>query len=124
MEPTRFTDAKEIGEIVNKDGYHQPGGRPPGYSCNCTLTTEKGAYRDISIRLEDTTVHYYHQNPIVVQSGDVYRLSSCGWQTSTTKERINRYLPTGYRVYQDDFTWYLDTPEETLEFRDGMEIKT
>lgn len=121
--PPRFTEAKANGELLNKDGYHQPGGNRFMPDCGCKKTTKKGAYRDVSIRLEDTIVHYYHQSPIVVQNGDVYRLSSCGWKTSTTKERINRYLPSGYFVRQRDFEWYLETPEETLDFKDGMEIK-
>lgn len=35
-------------------------------------------------------------------------LSDCGWQTTTTKERLNGildFLNIG-RIYQKDFTWY------------------
>lgn len=119
-----FEDWKENGEIVNKDGYHQPGSNRYIANCGCSLTTGKGAYRDVSIRDNDTIVHYYHQSPVVVENGDLFRISSCGWKTSTTKERINRHLPRGFRVFQEDFEWYVETPEETLEFKDGMKINT
>lgn len=33
-----------------------------------------------------------------------------GWQTPTTKDRINRFLPRGYYVFQQDYVWYIHTP--------------
>lgn len=42
-------------------------------------------------------------------------LNSGGWQTVTTKDRINQYSPV--RVYQRDYQWYLN---DGTPFKDGM----
>lgn len=125
-----YGDATDRGEITERDGWHKPP-RTTGYrdrrpSCGCALETDKGAYRDVSVKMPDgTVVHFYHQSPVVARRGTTYRLSSCGYRTATTKERINRHLPAGYRVYQQDFQWYLSTPGDgdDMEFRDGMMIE-
>ena len=52
--------------------------------------------------------------------GDI-KLSSCGWQTNTTKSRLNAILDTflsGIGVYQKDFVWYIGGDE----FFDGYTI--
>lgn len=32
---------------------------------------------------------------------------SGGWHTNTTKDRINAFLPYGWRLFQKDYAWYL-----------------
>jgi hypothetical protein len=58
---------------------------------------EKGAY---VIRL--------HGHPIMkfYEDGRIY-LGDCGWRTYTTKERINRFLPRGWSLYQRNWEWFL-----------------
>lgn len=122
-----FGTAVEDGEVTNRDGYHQPQNRHPRQrSCGCELTTEKGAYRDVTVELPDGRVaHFYHQTPVVVEEKNgIFRLNSSGYRTSTTKERINRYLPAGYRLIQRDFDWLVVGPDGEREvFWDGMEIE-
>ena len=51
------------------------------------------------------------------------KLSSCGWQTVTTKSRLNAILDEvkyGCRVFQKNFDWYLSTNHQTVDFWDGM----
>ena len=129
-----FDEATEAGEITNRDGYHQPrsGGRNAP-RCGCSLTTDKGAYRDVTVEWGDVTIHFYHQSAVVVTDGRHYRLDSHGYKTATTKERINRYLPSGFKLVQRDYEWYLkcwdpaadyDDRDPTLqEFHDGMLIE-
>lgn len=65
----------------------------------------------------------YHSTDVVTAypNGSV-KLDSGGWITSTTKERINRYLPIG-QLYQKKFGWFIAMPDgEQVEFRDGMTI--
>jgi hypothetical protein len=72
------------------------------------------------------TLHYYHQSAVVVESadGDRLRLDSHGYQTATTKERINRHTPAGYRVVQRDYEWHVETLDgERIDFADGMIIE-
>ena len=124
-----FGLALREGVVTNQESYHKPqrprstwDSRP---SCECVKTTPKGAYRDVTIEVFDMTIHFYHQSPVVVERDDgQVRLSSCGYRTSTTKERINRYIPRGYRVYQEDFEWFLSQPSgPDIPFVDGMVIE-
>jgi hypothetical protein len=123
IQTLRFRAAKEQGEVTERSGYHKPNsGTFQRRGCGCTKTTPQGAYRDVTVVLDERTIHYYHQSPVVVEYPDHYRLSGCGYRTRTTKERINRYIPRGYFVRQIDFDWYLETPDGREAFRDGMEI--
>ena len=52
--------------------------------------------------------------------GDI-KLSSCGWQTVTTKSRLNAILDTflhGLGIYQSNFEWYIGDDK----FFDGYTI--
>lgn len=126
IEAPDFDTALDEGEAIDQDSYHQPSRYRPRDrtpDCGCRLTTEKGAYRDVVVEMPDgRTVYFYHQSPVVVEIGDRYRLDSCGYRTRTTKERINRRLPYGYRVKQRDHEWLLDTPDGVYDFTDGMTI--
>jgi len=114
----RFKTAKENGTVKEKSGYHQC------RNCFCELTTRKGAYRDITIELDGKELYFYHQNLIVIKKGKEYMLDSCGYKTKTTKERINRYIPSGFKVYQEDFEWYIQKPNGKVDkFKDNMIIR-
>lgn len=62
----------------------------------------------VSIRLHGTAVVRFYPNGLV-------KLNSGGWQTSTTKDRINKYSPV--KVYQKKHVWYL---EDGTEFEDNI----
>lgn len=135
IEAPRYSEARENGTVTQEDSYHQPGSGPRGHPrCGCSLDTDKGAYRDVTVEMPDgRTVYFYHHSPVVVEQDGRYRLDSCGYMTSTTKERINRRLPYGFRLYQEDFEWYIkvfdpdagyhDQDAEILTFEDGMVIE-
>ena len=56
-------------------------------------------------------------------STQALKISSCGWQTVTTKSRLNAILSEvkyGCRVFQKAFDWYLSTNNQTVDFWDGM----
>jgi len=55
---------------------------------------------DTIIRLHLTDILTFKKNGAVI-------LNSGGWQTVTTKERINRYLPENWGLYQEKSIWYL-----------------
>ena len=48
----------------------------------------------------------------------VYELSSCGYHTVTTKQRLNHYTP--FRVYQKNWDWFVEIDMSTYEFMDNM----
>ena len=51
------------------------------------------------------------------------KLSSCGYETVTTKSRLNAILfelKTGCRVFQKQFEWFIGNNQATKDFFDGM----
>ena len=66
------------------------------------------------------TMHLYgHRLLGILPHG--YVISDGGWQSSTTKMRLNKYLPNNYHVYQREWVWYVkNTNTETeMEFHNG-----
>ena len=67
---------------------------------------------------------------LIARIGDGFmQLSSAGWETVTTKSRLNALLRdgvfngTGCSIFQKDFYWYLNSAETgTVDFVDGMII--
>ena len=77
-----------------------------------------------------TSTHLYlHGNEIARLSNNVLTLSSCGWETNTTKERLNGLLRQyGNKIIrQKEGVWYLYdsflSGENRDLFKDGMTIK-
>ena len=73
---------------------------------------------------EGNTFVYLHNNRIafVNNFGDI-TLSSCGWETVTTKSRLNAVLDTflhGASIFQRDWVWYFDDLQ--TPFFDGFKI--
>ena len=51
------------------------------------------------------------------------KLSSCGYETNTTKSRLNAILDEvkwGCRVFQKQFNWFVSYNNQTASFWDGM----
>ena len=51
------------------------------------------------------------------------KLSSCGYETVTTKSRLNAILEEvkyGCKVFQKNFNWFVSYNGETASFWDGM----
>ena len=64
-----------------------------------------------------------HQIATLDHHTNALKLSSCGWQTVTTKSRLNALLSEfkyGCKVFQKNFDWYLSTVNQTVDFVDGM----
>ena len=66
---------------------------------------------DLAIKLHATDI-------IILHADNTYTLFSGGWQTVTTKERINRFTPA--RIWQKKFVWYM-WPDDT-PFYDGIKV--
>jgi len=56
---------------------------------------------------------YLHGNLIAERNAQTVRITDAGWQTTTTKDRLNGLLDTlGLgRIYQQDFTWFIGDGE-------------
>ena len=73
----------------------------------------------------DCSEIYLHGNHIatVDHNTNSVKLSSCGWQTNTTKSRLNAILDEvkyGAKVFQRQFDWYLSYNNQTVDFWDGV----
>jgi|TARA_B100001094_G_scaffold277404_1_gene286225 hypothetical protein len=96
-------------------------------SAICNLSngkTWRNSNTEVAKNSEGDTSVFLHGNRIafIGADGDI-TLSSCGWETPTTKSRLNAILDTflhGASIFQKDFQWYfedLQTP-----FFDGFKV--
>lgn len=65
--------------------------------------------------LPNVTVLEYHGNAIAYKYNDpeqTISVTNCGWQTATTKERLNAVISLSGlnigKIYQKNWIWYLD----------------
>ena len=64
-----------------------------------------------------------HNIATVDHSTNAVKVSSCGWQTVTTKSRLNAILSEvkyGCSVFQKQWNWYVSFRGQTQDFVDGM----
>ena len=77
---------------------------------------------------------YLHGTKIVTSKprhikpwGELVTLNSGGYRTPTTKRRMNEvseeYYNAGFKVYQKNFDWYVDTDKGPLKFIDGLTFR-
>lgn len=67
----------------------------------------------------------YHQTAVVRFDADSITLCDGGWQSVTTKRRMNQaseYFNLNFHVYQENFVWFVLWKGETLEYHDGMTL--
>ena len=79
---------------------------------------------------EDVSFVYLHGNLIAIVDDKGIKLYDGGWQSATTKSRLNAILSehgiAGERVFQKDYQWFIrlynGTEFFTTEFRNGMKL--
>lgn len=80
--------------------------------------------------VEGVSFVYLHNNLIAEVDDDSMKLYDGGWQSVTTKSRLNAILSehgvTGEGVFQKNFEWFIrlwnGTEFFTTEFRSGMRL--
>lgn len=71
---------------------------------------------------DNSVVIELHSTPVVtIHEDGTYTLRSGGWQTLTTKDRINQYSPV--RVYQRNFEWFVKINGKEFPFMEGMVVQ-
>ena len=86
-------------------------------------------YRTTVSERDGTTAVTFHSTDVVVFDANSITLNSGGWQTVTTKRRMNQtaeHFGLGFSVWQKNFIWYVDwqgANGKTLEYRDGMKLE-
>lgn len=86
-----------------------------------------GVYTSLSADLERNIQMTYHSTIVVLWNPfeQWIRLHSGGWQTHTTKKRMNQFamqFNLDYRVYSKDFEWFVSWNGLNIPFSDGMRI--
>ena len=83
----------------------------------------------------NTTVRAYNDSIDVYLHGhciawldiinDVWTLSSCGWETVTTKSRLNALMSEFNLggIFQKNYQWYHARDGKTVPFVDGVKVK-
>ena len=64
-----------------------------------------------------------HQIATLDHNTKAIKLSSCGYETNTTKSRLNAILEEvkyGCKVFQKQFNWFVKYRNQTANFFDGM----
>ena len=97
--------------VIVQDGTKTDNGKPHGHKTRL-FETEDG----YKVRYHATYIFEHNKRK------NVYILNSGGWKTRTTKDRINKELPNNMYISQKNFEWFVHTPNETLNFEDGMEV--
>lgn len=81
-------------------------------------------YRTNVMATGDRLSVIYAGTLIVEKVGDTITLDSGGWETVTTKRKMNQaanQFALGYSVFQKDWKWFVTLPNgETVPFKDGM----
>ena len=68
---------------------------------------------------------YLHGNHIATVGDDFVRIFDGGWQSNTTKSRLNAILLEfvgGVGVFQKNWEWFVCNNNKTEDFTNGMEI--
>jgi|ETNmetMinimDraft_26_1059896.scaffolds.fasta_scaffold113597_2 hypothetical protein len=68
-------------------------------------------------------IHYHACRVVTLHHDRSITLRNDGWQTSTTKERINAFTPSGISVWQRSGNWYVTTEAGCFDWRDGMTVR-
>lgn len=73
---------------------------------------------------DGTRIVRYHETDVVtIDPKGVVTLDSGGYQTPTTKGRMNDATPSGWYVSQDRGLWHVRTPKGSFPFTDGARFK-
>ncbi len=86
---------------------------------------KKIGYETVIRRIDDFTIGVkYHATDILkVDPTNIVTLSNGGWDTPTTKDRLNQFLNClNVRIYQKKGTWYIVGDNGTFEFQNGIEV--
>jgi hypothetical protein len=92
---------------------------------NAAITSEKDFTLDNThVTTKDGVSFVFLHGNCIAQIGDTFvRLFDGGWQTVTTKSRLNAILAVhgnGERVFQKNWNWFVSTADGDVEFESGM----
>jgi hypothetical protein len=75
------------------------------------------------VNVDGVSEVFLHNN-LIARVGDTFlELFDGGWQSNTTKSRLNAILTAhgnGERVFQKNWNWFVSTSDGNVEFESGM----
>ena len=87
--------------------------------------SEIGSHKTLISRVDDSIVVRYHNTDVVAVNGNIVTLNNGGYETSTTKRRMNQasnQWGLGISVYQCSWVWYVKTKKDIYVYKNGMQI--
>jgi hypothetical protein len=95
---------------------------------NAAITREvdwKSANTQV-VTIDGVSEVFLHNN-LIARVGDTFlQLFDGGWQSNTTKSRLNAILRehgNGEGIFQKNWNWFISTSEGTVEFESGMVLQ-
>ena len=76
---------------------------------------------------DNITYVVYHKTAVVKYTNDKIVLNSGGWETKTTKDRMNQTAEEhmlDYMVYQKNYEWFVKVGDKVYPFEDKMILKS
>jgi len=113
---TEYEKVVKNGAVQSYESRHSRNNKKP-------QNARYSQYRDVTVDYRGKRYVFYYSTAIVVgyEDGRI-RLANGGWETKSTKERINRHLPSGYKLTSEGSEWGINTPDGRIEFKNGMVI--
>ena len=77
------------------------------------------------VNIEGVSFVYLYNNLIAMVADTWLEIFDGGWQTNTTKSRLNAILQahgTGERVYQKNFNWFVSTTNGEVPFNGSIKL--
>ena len=88
---------------------------------NCSGSNTQVTYNNST---NCSSIHLHgHQIAVVDHNLKAVKLSSAGYETRTTKSRLNAILEEvkyGARIFQKDWNWFVKYQDQVASFWDGM----
>ena len=90
------------------------------------MSVEQVGSHKTSVFTENSVLKVCYHNTIVVEVTDDSIVLRCGgYYTNTTKRRMNQasnQYRLNFRVFQKGWVWFVETPNSTIEYYEGMII--
>jgi hypothetical protein len=114
-----------MGFLMGREGFHPM--RKIETQMNQAIQNEIDWQKDnTKVVYEEGVSLVYLYNNLIAMVGDTWlELFDAGYQTSTTKSRLNAILSAhgnGERIYQKNHQWFLSTTDGDIEFDGNVRL--
>lgn len=70
----------------------------------------------------DIAIKYHNTDIVTINRLDNLKLNNGGWETSTTKGRLNQLVPPNVSIYSEKGLWKVKAANGKFPYRNGMII--